>query len=184
MIYELVLGDLQEHCYIFTNDNKTCVIIDAGDEYEKIIDFVNSKNLQIIAVLLTHGHFDHCGACKQMQDDGVIIYIHKYDADKLYTDNNMSKYFGYNFKNFYADYLLDEGEIKIANYNFKVLHTPGHSKGSVCYIYENNIFCGDTIFENGYGRTDFYDGSIEELRDSIKKIMPYINEKYNLFYGH
>ncbi len=184
MIYKIVLGELMENCYIITEDNKSCVIIDAGEEYEKIDAFLHEKNLSPKAILLTHGHFDHCASCKKFQEKGVKIYIHQADADKLYTNGNLSYIVQKSFDSFTADVLLQEGEIEVNNIVFKVLHTPGHSKGSVVYIYKNNVFCGDLLFENGYGRTDFYDGNFSELISSIKKIKPYLNSNYTILYGH
>lgn len=183
MIYKLILGDLLENCYIITKNNN-CVIIDAGDGYKDIIKFVSEHNLKIQGVLLTHGHFDHCASCLKLQENGIKIYVHKLDADKLYGDGNLSKYFGVDFDNFHADVLFDEGELVISDFNFKVIHTPGHSKGSVCFVYENNVFCGDTIFETGIGRTDFYDSSFTELMQSLKKLDFYLKNDYNFLRGH
>ena len=185
MIYKLTLGDMRENCYIITKDNKSCVIIDAGEGYDIICEFLKQKGLKAKAILLTHGHFDHSASCKKFQDNGVKIYIHKDDADKLFTDGNLAKLYGKNFDNLHADNLIDEGKIVVNDMEFKVLHTPGHSRGSVVYIYQKHIFCGDTIFEHGYGRYDFYDGSFEQLKNSIKKLIPYIkNKDYVFLYGH
>ncbi len=184
MIYKLCLGDVQENCYIITNSKNQCVIIDAGEEFEKIKGFVDRNNLKICGILLTHGHFDHCASCKKFQDLGVKIYIHKDDADKLCTNNNLAYLFGRSFAKLNADVEFDEGELKVGEFDFKVIYTPGHSKGSVAFVYKNNIFVGDTIFYNGVGRTDFYDGSEEQLIKSIQKLKPYLNGDYKIFYGH
>lgn len=184
MIYKLCLGDFQENCYVVANEKNECVIIDAGEEFEKIMNFVNKKNLNIKGIILTHAHFDHCASCKQFQDLGVKVYVHKLDADKLSTNKNLSHLFGKTFQNLDADFKFDEGKIIIGNFIFNVIHTPGHSKGSVVLVYKNNVFLGDTIFKNGVGRTDFYDGSAQELINSINKLKPYLNGNYNLFFGH
>ena len=184
MIYKLILGELLENCYIITDNNKNCVIIDAGDGYERIMKVINENNLKINGVLLTHGHFDHCASCSKLQKDGVKIYIHKLDADKLYGEGNLANLFGFEFNKFKADVLFDEGTLKVGDFTFNVIHTPGHSKGSVCFVYKNNVFCGDTIFEAGIGRTDFYDSSLPELMDSLKKLDFYLENDYNFFSGH
>ena len=185
MIYKLTLGELKEYCYIITEDNKTCVIIDAGEDFDVIDNFLKQKNLEAKAILLTHGHFDHSASCKKFQQKGVRVYVHKLDADKLYTGNNLANMFGKKFDYFFADELIEQGQLVVNNISFNVLHTPGHSKGSVVYIYGKNIFCGDLIFEHGYGRYDFYDGDFDELKNSIKKMMPYLkNKDYVFLYGH
>ena len=184
MIHKLCLGDFRENCYIITNSKNECVIVDAGEEFEKIKNFIDKNNLKIEGIILTHGHFDHCASCKKFQDLGVKIYIHKLDADKLYTDNNLAGLFNKTFDEFDADVKFDEGNLKVGDFDFKVIHTPGHSNGSVSFVYKNNIFLGDTIFLNGVGRTDFYDGSTKKLISSIQKLKPYLNGEYNLFCGH
>ena len=184
MINKLVLGNLNENCYIISNNQNNCIIIDAGDGYDEIINFIESKNLNVLGVLLTHGHFDHCSACKKLQDKGFKIYIHKLDADKLYGEGNLSSLTNASFEKFKADVEIEEGELNIGEFKFNVIHTPGHSEGSVSYIYNNNVFCGDTLFENGFGRYDFYDGSYMKIVRSIKKLKSYKNLGYNFFYGH
>lgn len=184
MIHKLCMGEMQENCYIIAED-KNCVVIDPGDDFIKLKNFIDKNMLNIKAVLLTHGHFDHCASCKKLQEMGIKVYIHKLDADKLTGDGNLATLFNAKFENFTADCLIDERTLKIDDFEFTVIHTPGHSKGSVCYIYKNNVFCGDTIFESGgIGRTDFYDGSYIELSESIKKLKPFFEKGYNFFYGH
>ncbi len=174
---------LFENCYIVYDKHKA-LIIDPGSDYFKINTFLKNNNLNVLAVLLTHGHFDHCLSCKKFQDDGAVVYIHKLDADKLYSDGNLSSMFGIDFQKFYADCLIEEGDLEIGEFEIKVLHTPGHSKGSVCYIIDNNFFSGDTFFKDGVGRTDFYDSSPYELKQSLNKLQHFFKNNYNFFYGH
>ena len=183
MIKKIVCDLLLENCYIIVKNQK-CIIIDPGSSFDKIYNYITSNNLTPLAVILTHGHFDHCISCKLLQQKGIKIYIHKEDQDKLYTQNNLSYLYNIQFNKLNADFVFEEGRLIIDEFIIDVLHTPGHSKGSCCFVYENNVFCGDTIFENGYGRTDFYDGNLIQLIHSIKKLKPYIDSKYNFFYGH
>ena len=183
MIKEFICGDMNNHCYLIIQNSKA-LLIDASYCYDDVNKYLKENNLKLVGIVLTHGHFDHASAAKKFQDDGIKIYIHKFDADKLYTENNLSKYFGYAFENLTPDFTFTEGELIIDNFKLEVLHTPGHSKGSVCFIYENHLFTGDTIFENGYGRVDLYDGDFSEIRQSIKKLMPYKKMGYLLHYGH
>ena len=172
MIKKLIVGDLLENCYIISED-KDCIVIDPGDDYEKIKSYIDENGLKIQAVLLTHGHFDHCASCYKLQQNGAKIYIHKLDADKLYTNGNLAVLMNKKFDKLKADVLLEEGELKIGQFEFFIIHTPGHSEGGVSYVYQNNVFCGDTMFENGYGRYDFYDGSLQKLSKSLQVLMKY-----------
>ena len=173
----------ETNTYIVTcEETGDTLVVDPSLPEEKLIEKLKDKNVKY--VLLTHGHFDHAATAKKFQDDGIKIYIHKYDADKLYTENNLAKHFGYTFENLVSDFTFTEGELIIDNFKLEVLHTPGHSKGSVCFIYKNHLFTGDTIFENGYGRVDLYDGDFFEIKQSIKKLMPYKKSGYLLHYGH
>lgn len=183
MVYKITNGELNENCYILSNGDN-CVVIDPGYAYEQIIEYTKRNNIKILAVLLTHGHFDHSKSGYKLQKLGIPIYIHKDDADKLYTDNNLSNLIGAHFDYYHANILIEEGKLCIGEFCFDVIHTPGHSKGSVSYIYKDNIFCGDTLFKNGYGRYDFYDGNYYDLMKSVKKLLKYKKEGCKFFYGH
>lgn len=183
MIKEFIVGELYNKCYLIVKD-KNAILIDAGLCYNQVKNYLKQNNIKLLAVLLTHGHFDHAVDAYKFQNEGIPIYIHKYDADKLYSDFNLAKQFGFDFNNIKPDVLLDEGEISIENFHINVILTPGHSKGSCAYIYENHVFVGDTLFENGYGRYDFYDGDYTQLIQSIKVLQNYVNKNYLLHYGH
>ena len=183
MIKEFVVGRLRNRCYLIVKENNA-ILIDAGECYELVKDYLEKNNVKLLAVLLTHGHFDHAVDAYKFQNDGVPIYIHKKDADKLCTDWNLAKLFGFDFNNINADVLVDDGDIYIENFNISVISTPGHSKGSCSYIYENHIFVGDTLFENGYGRCDLYDSDFEQLKQSVKTLQKYYDKNYLLHYGH
>lgn len=182
-IKQFIVGNLNNRCYLIIKNNKA-VLIDAGECFNEVLSYVNENNIKLCGVILTHGHFDHACTAKKFQELNIPIYIHKNDADKLYTDNNLGKQFDCKFENLYADYLIEEGSLKIDDFDFYILHTPGHSKGGISIVIENHIFVGDTIFENGYGRVDLYDGDFTELKESIRKLKKYKNEKYLFYYGH
>ena len=182
-VHEIISDLIMEHCYIVYSEHNA-LIIDPGDAYEKIVKFLKQKNLKPLAVFLTHGHFDHCFCCKRLQKDGIKIYIHELDEDKLHSDGNLASAFGLKFDELYADKKLNEGHINIGEFDVEVIHTPGHSEGSVCYVIGNHFFSGDTFFENGVGRTDFYDGSMLKLRQSLRKLEQYLRKPYIFHYGH
>lgn len=182
-IQKFVSNVLMENGYVLYNDVHA-LVIDPGNVYNDIVSFLKQNKLKVLGVLLTHGHFDHCLSCKHFQDDGIAIYIHKYDSDKLYTDGNLSKMLNIDFPVFYADYLLEEGFFEIGEFKVEVIHTPGHSRGSVCYVIDDYFFSGDTFFKDGVGRIDFYDSSFIDLRNSLKKLTPYLKKPYIFCYGH
>lgn len=188
-VTKIVVGELQTNCYVVADiKTKDTIIIDAGDNFNKIFEYVKENCLNIKAVLLTHGHYDHIGACSMFKQNGVPIYIHKLDADKCENNNlNLSnKFCDYGIKTFKPDFLIkgEQQELKIGSILVNAIHTPGHSEGGCSFVIDNYLFSGDTIFDCGYGRTDFYDGSMLKLRDSIRKLMPYINDGYVLCEGH
>ena len=183
MIKEFVVGKLANRCYLIIEENKA-ILIDAGDCYNQVNEYLKNNDLSLVAVLLTHGHFDHACSALKFQNDGVPIYIHKNDEDKLYTDNNLSYLLGVDFDYLKADYAISEGKLSIDMFEFDVISTPGHSKGSCAYIYKNHIFVGDTLFENGYGRYDLYDGDYYELMRSLQVLNHYKEKNYLFYYGH
>lgn len=169
--------------YFFVNDDKKAVAIDVGD-YELAKKYEKKYGFKITDCLLTHGHFDHAGGCAKLQKEGVKIHIHTFDADKLYTDGNMSGYFGVDFENFTADCTFNDGDIlKINGFEFKVILTDGHSKGSVCFIVDDKLISGDTLFYESIGRTDFYDGNFSEIKSSLKLLMD-LDKDYTVYPGH
>lgn len=184
-VNKFVSGLLNENCYVVVCDD-ACIVVDPGNAYEQVMKFTKSNNIKVLAVILTHGHFDHIADCHKFKNDGIKIYIHKLDADKC-EDNlkNLSAKF-YKLQTFIPDVLLDGKEFvfNVGNFEIKMLHTPGHSKGGCSYIIGNYLFTGDTLFENTYGRTDFYDGNITEMMESLKLLQYYVNEGYILCSGH
>ena len=175
------------NCYIVSSDNKNCVIIDPASDADIILSETEKLGLSPFAVLLTHGHFDHIyalpGLCKMYP--GIKVYIHKDEEQYLRNINlNLSPLFGENF--IYSGDVItitDGDRITEAGITFEVMHTPGHTLGSTCYITENNIFSGDTLFASTIGRTDFPMGSFETILNSLKKLKNLIGD-YNVYPGH
>lgn len=168
-----ITGMIKENCYILTTE-KAVVIIDPGIFTENIKKVCFENKGKEFAVLLTHSHFDHIlGAPEIKNITGCKIMVGKYDSRGL-SDVRLSLSERFHAKQvpFNADILLEDGDtLNIGDIELKVMHTPGHTVGGVCFITENMLFSGDTLFYNSYGRTDFYGGDPKELRKSLDKLM-------------
>ncbi len=185
-IYTLNLGALGTNCYIVETAENKCIAIDIGGEPEKFLDFIKSKNLTLDKILLTHGHFDHAEGVKRVQEEtGAPVFIHSEDKPML-SDGKISL----------ADFfqrpvqkpescieIIDGDKIKSGETEFTVMHTPGHTKGSVCYITGDIIFSGDTLFMGSIGRTDYPGGDINEMRESLIKLKN-LKGDYKVYPGH
>ncbi len=181
-ITTFVLGLLRNNTYIVENqEEKTCFIVDPSTESNKLTDYIDGNNIQLEGILLTHGHFDHIGGVARLKERyGAKVFMHKMDID--FIDNPLD--FGRKFPRFYVDEIVDDGdEITLCNEKIKVVHTPGHSLGGVCYVCDGVIFCGDTIFKDGYGRCDLRGGDFTALQNSIQKIFD-LQGDYVLLCGH
>lgn len=185
-IKKFVVGYLATNCYVITSaDTNSAVIVDPGGGYAKIKEYIDGLGKKPVAVLCTHGHFDHTLDAYKWQESGVKVFIHRNDIELINGEKSIIPGRKLPITPIEPDVVLEGGEtIEFPNMIFKVIHTPGHSKGSVCYIFNDEIiFSGDTIFFHSYGRTDFYGGSLGELSESVKKILS-IEKDMKIFPGH
>lgn len=155
-IKTVVTGYLDENCYLLIKDGN-CLVVDPGDNYNKIKDEIGEN--KVIGVLITHSHFDHIGALRNFLVKRNI---------KIFKKSN-----------------LEEKDYSLGNFNFKCIYTPGHSKDSVTFYFEeeNSMFVGDFIFKEAIGRTDLPGGSQTEMQESITKLLKYSDEIV-LYPGH
>ena len=188
-IDHFVVGPVQTNCYFVTNiKTKEMIIIDPGACANQLAKKVDESGAKPVAILLTHGHFDHATDAKPLADRyGIKIYIH--EADKATLDDpqlNVSYMMGQS-KTFYADvFLKDKQELDIAGFHIVVLHTPGHTPGGCCYYfpYQNVVFSGDTLFCTSVGRTDFPKGSAAQIIRSIKEKLLPLPDETTVYTGH
>lgn len=169
LIETFTVGMLSTNCYVASSqESKEAIIIDPGldlsSEARPILDYIAEKELNVKFIVNTHGHDDHIkGDALFQQKYNVPICIHMLD-EHFIEDLEKAKF---------PPHLLlkDGGIIKVGNETLKVLHTPGHTPGSICLVGEKLVFTGDTLFAGGIGRTDFQGGSMRDMRNSLKKLV-------------
>ena len=156
--------ELETDTYLVLNGARAFVV-DPGADADKIAAAANNAGAVIENVLLTHAHFDHIGAAAELQRRGALIVMHRDDVPLVASFKNLAFYTGKTVDKFVPDVTVSGGEtLDVAGISVKVIHTPGHTAGGVCYVAEDSIFSGDTLFELSYGRTDFPTGSFKDLK--------------------
>ncbi|MBS6534506.1 MBL fold metallo-hydrolase [Peptoniphilus harei] len=185
-IMKLVVGQLQENCFILFDENKDAFVVDPGGSSENIIEAIEKNSLSIKYILLTHGHFDHVGAVASLvKKYKAPVYLSKEDRAFLESPKEVrASAFGMQIEAAEVDVFVKEGdEIPFSEGNIKVIETPGHTLGSVCYLFENYLFAGDTLFNGSIGRTDFPESDHSLMVESLKKLKKLDDEIYVLS-GH
>ena len=181
----LPLSIIKSNCYMIST-NDAAVVIDPGFESQIITDFLKENQDKERLILLTHSHFDHIGAAKALRETtDTKIGIGEFDADALLdTNKNLSDQFRAKLLPFKADFLFcDEEIVTVGDLSFKVLHTPGHTPGGVCYLVNDILFSGDTLFDKSIGRTDFPGGDFDTLEKSVKRLYQ-LDQDIKVLAGH
>lgn len=181
-IKTFVLGLLSNNTYLVINEqDKSCFLVDPSTPSKELAEYIESNDLKLEGILLTHGHFDHIGGVQFFKEKfGGKVYMHGEDVD--FIDNPLKM--GRKYDKFSVDVMINDGdELQLCGNKIEVVHTPGHSLGGVCYILDSVIFCGDTIFRGSYGRTDLRGGDFNQLFQSINKILN-LQGDYTLLCGH
>ena len=176
------------NCYIVHN-GKEAFVVDPSISEKKITSKLNEKGLSLKGILLTHGHFDHIWRAQELRNQtNAPLYVHELDNEML-TDSNKNAYRTFTGNDFTvekADVLLHGGDtVSLGDEKIKVLHTPGHTRGSVCYDTGDSLLSGDTIFAQGFGRYDLYGGDLSALRSSLEMLTKMAEtENRWLYSGH
>jgi len=189
MNYETaIVGALETNCYlVYCPETLECAVVDPGAEAERIFRLIAEKNLRPIVILNTHGHVDHIGANKDIKDKfNIPLSIHSSDSAMLESVHQFEIGFliGAKASPSADNFLKDGDKIQIGKSHLKVIHTPGHSPGSVSFLGNGFILSGDTLFNGGVGRTDLPGGSWDTLVSTIKNKILTMPEETTVLPGH
>ncbi|MBE5901604.1 MAG: MBL fold metallo-hydrolase [Lachnospiraceae bacterium] len=183
-IMGIPVGMIQENCYIaYGEESSQALIVDPGDWADRLIELLTEKKLTPVAILLTHGHFDHIGGVEALREHYKIpVYATKAEQEVL--QNTAMSMAGFTLK---TDEIVSDGqELLLGGMKVKVLETPGHTPGGCCYYFpeEGALFSGDTLFCESVGRTDFPGGDMSKLVRGIREKLMTLPEEVTVYPGH
>lgn len=186
---QYVVGPVQTNCFFVINEkSKEMIIIDPGASADKLAEKIHTAGYKPVAILLTHGHFDHAtGAEELAKHFNILIYAYEEEKEVLESSEKNSSWMIGKELTFRADvYLQDEQELDLAGFHIRVLHTPGHTIGGCCYYlgYEDVLFSGDTLFQESVGRTDLPTGSMSQIVHSIQEKLMVLPDATVVYPGH
>ena len=187
-VEQYVVGPVQTNCYFAVNDEtKEMILIDPGANADRLIQIIEEEKLNPVAILLTHGHFDHAGGAAEVAAHfGIKVYAEEHERETLDDPKlNLSGWTGAE-TTYHADvFLKDEQEFDLAGFHIRVLFTPGHTVGGCYYFaYQDALFSGDTLFAQSVGRTDFPKGSASALIRGIKEKLLPLPDEVTVYTGH
>ena len=176
-IQTMPLGAYQTNCFlVWEDDSRSCVVIDPGYDPEEVLFRTRKLGKEIEAILLTHGHFDHVGAVRQLvADTDCQVYLRSEDLSMPEQMTAGPLYYTHTYK--------DGDVLQLAGTTFRVIHTPGHTPGSVCILCEDAMFSGDTLFAGSCGRTDLPGGDWATILKSLKHLAG-LTGNYTVYPGH
>jgi glyoxylase-like metal-dependent hydrolase (beta-lactamase superfamily II) len=187
-IHTYSLGELQANCYLLENEGEA-LIIDPADDASFLLEEIQRKNVKLVGLFSTHGHFDHVMAVGEIQMSfSVPFYIHEKDQFLIDRLESTAEHFLGHTQIILPPKLIKNiqvGEFQISNFKFQILHTPGHTPGGVCYYFpeEQALFTGDTLFMGAIGRTDLSYSNKKDLWNSLKTILV-LPEETTIYPGH
>ncbi len=189
MIIKRTVGSVETNCYIMVNDaSHECFIVDPGDEADVLANAIEDAGAVPKAILLTHGHFDHIYAVESLTKKyGIPVYASEKEAELLKTPQlNCSAFYGREASVIPENYIEDGDIFEIAGFKIKGIHTPGHTKGSMCFYIESEgvLFSGDTLFKESVGRTDLPTGNTHLLLESLRDKIIVLPAETKIYPGH
>ena len=187
-IKTIVTGPFQENSYLLIDKlSKKCVLIDPGDEAQKIINYINEKHIIPIAIINTHAHLDHIGAISEIKAEySIPFYLHIEEKPILDSYLVSCRMFGMKPAESPSvdEWLNASGELLIGPFKFLIIETPGHTPGGCSFLINDVIFVGDTLFQGSIGRTDLPGGDRKILDKSLIKLINKLNPKTAVYSGH
>lgn len=184
------VSPFQQNCTVVWDNDKNAAIIDAGDDAERIIQFVEAQDLKVQKLLITHAHLDHIMAVEKVRDHFNVEVCGSHLADKPLFEHlpEMCQQFGLPaVEGFYPDHWLEEGDVvEVGELKYHIRHLPGHAPGHIGFFdFENKIaFSGDVLFQDSIGRTDLYMGSYDQLLETIRTKMFDLDDDFIIVPGH
>jgi hydroxyacylglutathione hydrolase len=187
MVASFVSGKFRTNSHLLSIDNHECLVIDPGGASEEIMTFVKEKNLTIRGILLTHGHFDHIETVSELMSEcDSSVFLHIGDCRLLKHANLYQNLFGGEKEIVIPNVLFVEytdSILTIGDFNIRWIHTPGHTKGSSCFIVNNVLFTGDTLLKGKIGRTDLPGNNPDDLKKSLSIFLS-LEPSFLVFPGH
>lgn len=186
----LVVGPVMTNCYCLQNkETNECILVDPGAEPKRIDAMLEKLEKKPVAILLTHGHYDHMMAVNELKQEWEIpVYAAKAEKETLSNPEiNLSlSWEGRGYTVEADEYLEDEQEVELAGFKIRMYLTPGHTKGSCCYYIEDEkvLMSGDTIFAGNCGRCDLPGGSFGQMQKSLHKMIDHLPEEVQIYPGH
>ncbi len=188
LIKTIPVGPLATNSYIAVcEQTRKAVVIDPGFDVDRIKAQIDQLDTDVTAILLTHGHFDHCSGIGEVKDlFAVSIYMHRDDIPFVAEAKTHSRMYGFSVPQApLPDQFIEDGDtISFGNYSLKVIHTPGHTPGGVCFYTPGILFAGDTLFSGSVGRTDLPGGSFDAISASIKNGLYILPDETIVYPGH
>ena len=182
----VIVGDapLYEKTFLIVKEDKA-IVVDPGVAGKTVLSACDELGATPIAVLLTHGHADHILGAKALQEAGIPLYAHAEEFEVITGRENLALVLGRKIPSFTPDFAVQDGnEPDLSPFGVKVLFTPGHTKGSVCYLIDGALFSGDTLFAGSYGRADFPTGDLQDLVCSIANELFELPSETPVYCGH
>lgn len=191
-LIKLTVGPMDNNCYILASEQGNGFVIDPGAEADTILQAIEDNHIALRSILLTHGHFDHIGAVRDVhRETGADIIVSQQDAEMLIAPEKnggirfAQNDYRYNLSDLPIEQLVNGGEdITLDEITVQVISTPGHTKGSVVYKVDDMLFTGDTLFAGTIGIVTAYGGSLAEELASVKRLAENLEGDYAVFPGH